>query len=282
MSRQRPRWWHRSCKLVAFAVVCFASRSSSFHVASHKRNSIVRSSTAKRALADDRASLNLCGEFEYKSSKTAPYSPRIEDFLSLDDTPRILLRGTGSNEVTRVEVDDALGRRYEALCRDLGLTSDASDGGYYQVRTAGVKFPGLQVDSLATIGVRQLTDGYEFVLVGDTTEATGIPLFVYFFNRVTGKAEKSDDDGSSAEQTTTSVNRISYSVSGERVQFTSKANLSIRLGFPRVILKILPGARTKMIEEKGGEALVSALEKDIPIALENLVDKYVGWLEVKE
>ncbi|EJK73275.1 hypothetical protein THAOC_05110 [Thalassiosira oceanica] len=274
-------------KLVAaLAVVCFAFETSSFTVAwnGKKRNNIL--STAKRASADDDATLNLYGEFEYKS-KTAPYSPRIVDFLSLDETPRILLRGTGKNEVARVkEVDDALNLRYEALCRDLGLTADnASDRGYctyYEVRTGGVRFPGLQVDSLATIGVRQLTDGYEFVLVGDTTEATGIPLFVYFFNRVTGKAEISDDDASSAEQTTTSVNRISYSVLDERVQFTSKANLSIRLGFPRVILKILPGARTKKIEEKGGEALVSALEKDIPTALENLVDKYVKWLQANE
>jgi len=272
--------------LVALAVVGFAVETASFTVAwSGKRGSGVRSSiTAKRASADDdRATLNLYGEFEYKSSKTVPSSPRIVDFLSLDETPRILLRGTGKNEVARVkEVDDALSLQYEAVCRDLGLTADAGDGGYYRVRTAGVKFPGLQVDSLATIGVRRLTDGYEFVLVKDTTEASGIPLFVYFFNRVTGKVEKSDDDASSAEQSTTSVNRISYSVLDERVQFTSKANLSIRLGFPRVILKVLPGARTRKIEEKGGEALVSALEKDIPTALENLVDEYVQWLEASE
>ena len=139
--------------------------------------------------------------------------------------------------------------------------------------------------SLVTIGVKIIAGAdfpsYEMVLIRDSTYAEGNRLFVWFFNKITGK-EKSNADGSSTvtgDQTTFSLNRFGV-VSKENgmISFEANANLIVRVRFPSFLMKAIPGASKEKFEKTGGASLQKALEDDLPAALEGFRQEYVRWL----
>lgn len=211
----------------------------------------------------------------------------MHDFFALPNTPPLILRGSKNNQVIELEnVDAELFERYKNSCAMLNASFPTAGDRIYEVTTSAVKFPGLRVMSLVTIGVKIIAGAdfpsYEMVLIRDSTYAEGNRLFVWFFNKITGK-EKSNADGSSTvtgDQTTFSLNRFGV-VSKENgmISFEANANLIVRVRFPSFLMKAIPGATKEKFEKTGGASLQKALEDDLPAALEGFRQEYVWWLE---
>jgi hypothetical protein len=240
---------------------------------------------------DGEASSMMTLDFRGKSSiMSSPVSfvegKSMHDFFALPNTPPLILRGSKNNQVIELEnVDAELFERYKNSCAMLKASFPTAGDRIYEVTTSAVKFPGLRVMSLVTIGVKIIAGAdfpsYEMVLIRDSTYAEGNRLFVWFFNKITGK-EKSNADGSSTvtgDQTTFSLNRFGV-VSKENgmISFEANANLIVRVRFPSFLMKAIPGASKEKFEKTGGASLQKALEDDLPAALEGFRQEYVRWL----
>jgi hypothetical protein len=211
----------------------------------------------------------------------------LHDFFTLPHTALLILRGSKNNQINELEnVDAALFERYKQSCAMLNASSPTADDRIFNVTTSAVRFPGLRVLSLVTIGVKIITNtnfpSYEMVLIHDSTYAEGNRLFVWFFNKISGK-DKGDTNGSSItknDQTTFSLNRFGViPKENSMISFEAKANLVVRIRFPSFLMKAIPGASKEKFEKTGCEALEKALEDDLPPALEGFRQEYVRWLE---
>lgn len=232
--------------------------------------------------------LNFSGETVITSDLAAVDNNKpLQDFFALPHAAPLILRGSKNNTVIEVEnVDIELFKQYQENCKRSDISSPTPDDRIYDVTTAGVQFPGLKVMSVVTVGVKMVSTtsdlpGYELVLIRDQTYAEGGRLFVWFFNKVTGKNKNNKDELSPGkEQTTFSVNRISV-VPKENgmISFEANANLSILIQFPSFLMKAIPGASKEKLEKTAGESIQKTLEDDLPMALEGFRQEYVRWLE---
>ena len=239
---------------------------------------------------DEKASpmttLNFVGTTVAKSEPAAVDESRsLHEFFALPHTASLILRGSKDNQIKKVEnIDAELFQQYEQNCAELNASMPTSADQLYDVTIPGIKFPGLQVMSVVTIGVKIISTSYfpsyQLVLIRDSNYAIGNRLFCWFFNRVTGKSTINKKASSSKNiQTTFSINRISV-VPKENgmISFEANANLSVFLRFPSFLMKAIPGASKENFELTGGEFLQKALEDDLPVALEGFRNEYVRWL----
>ncbi|KAK1745096.1 hypothetical protein QTG54_004387, partial [Skeletonema marinoi] len=187
---------------------------------------------------DAATTLNLYGEATIRSESVPPPHDKIHEFFALPESASLLLRGSNNNEIVEItNVDDDLRDAYQQQCRKV----DAS----------------LQIMSIATIGTKVIKEGhagfpaYEFVLIRDATYATGSRVFVWFFNKVTGK----DKDNKREDQSTQSLNRIRVlPIEDGSIEFECNANLSINIKIAAVLMKIIPNK--EKAEKTGGDLCV--------------------------
>ncbi|KAL3766694.1 hypothetical protein ACHAW5_006952 [Stephanodiscus triporus] len=243
---------------------------------------------------DGKSSSMMTLNFEGETSITSNPAKFVEgkslhEFFALPHTAQLVLRGSKNNQIHEIEnVDAELFERYKRSCATLKASLPTADDRIFDVSTSAVSFPGLRVMSLVTIGVKIITKtdppfpSYEMVLIRDSTYAEGNRLFVWFFNKITGK-DKDNADGSlrtKNDQTTFSLNRFGV-VKKENgmISFQANASLIVQIRFPSFLMKAIPGASKEKFEKIGGESLQKALEDDLPAALEGFRQEYVRWLE---
>mmetsp|Transcript_25478 Transcript_25478/g.39997 ORF Transcript_25478/g.39997 Transcript_25478/m.39997 type:complete len:295 (-) Transcript_25478:848-1732(-) len=229
---------------------------------------------------DAETTLNLYGEATIRSESVPPPHEKIHEFFALPESASLLLRGSNNNEIVEItDVDDDLRKAYQQQCQKVGASFPTADDLFYDVTTSGVRFPGLQIMSIATIGTKVIKGhagfpAYEFVLIRDATFAKGSRAFVWFFNKVTGK----DKDNKSEDQATQSLNRIRVlPMDDDSIAFECNANLSISIKIPAVLMKIIPNKEEA--EKTGGESLCATLNGDIPYALSGFRQEYMNWLK---
>lgn len=223
--------------------------------------------------------LNLYGEATILSESVPPPHEKIHEFFALPQSASLLLRGSNNNEIVEItNVDDDLREAYQQQCKKVDASLPTDDDLFYDVTTSGVRFPGLQIMSIATIGTKVIKEGhagfpaYEFVLIRDATFAKGSRVFVWFFNKVTGK----DKDNKREDQATQSLNRIRVlPMEDGSIAFECNANLSISIKIPAVLMKIIPNK--EKAEKTGGESLCATLNGDIPYALSGFRQEYLNW-----
>lgn len=233
--------------------------------------------------------LNFEGETSI-SSKPAAFveGKSLHNFFALPHTAPLILRGSKNNQINELaNVNAALFERYNQSCALLNASLPTADDRIFDVTTSAVSFPGLRVLSLVTIGVKIITNtdfpSYEMVLIRDSTYAEGNPLFVWFFNKISGKGKRDTVSSSLTknDQTTISLNRFGVILrENSMISFEANANLVVRIRFPSFLIKTIPGASKEKFEKAGGESLQKALEDDLPAALEGFRQEYVGWLEI--
>ncbi|KAL7469671.1 hypothetical protein ACHAXS_009942 [Conticribra weissflogii] len=234
-----------------------------------------------------------------RKSDPAPRPPEessksIHDFFRLPDTPLLLLRGSKDNAV--IEIDDPDPKVLEAYalqCSVVNASAPAPNDRIFDVTTSGVKFPGLEIKSQAIIGgklisVKEERDGeempcFQFVLIQDSTYATGSRFLVWLFNKITGNSNNASDNGEkdieTGSQTTTSLNRVSaLSVNNGAIEFECNASLGVKMQFPALMMKLIPDGKDKS-EKSGSASLRKALETDVPVSLARFRDAYCQWLE---
>ncbi|KAL7537576.1 hypothetical protein ACHAWF_005815 [Thalassiosira exigua] len=264
---------------------------------SRHHNTPIRSSTELFGSEGDNAEssssekggmiLNFVADFSV-DSESVPFAgkSKMHEFFGTPKHALPLLRGSKNNQIKELKnVGADLIQRYEHVCGKVNASSPSSIDRFFEVETAGIQFPGLRVMTVATIAVKTLSTqalpGYEFVLVRNSIYAEGNRLFVWFFNKVTGKDGKEDHSG---EQTTCSITRITVNENrpGDgMVSFNSKAFLSVQVSFPSILMKAIPGASKEKFERTGGSSLRKALVDDCPVALAHFREEYILWLELK-
>ena len=228
---------------------------------------------------DVATTLNLYGEATIRSESVPPPHEKIHEFFSLPESASLLLRGSNNNEIVEItNIDDDLLEAYQQQCKKVSASAPTARDLFYEVTTSGVSFPGLQIMSIATIGTKVIKEGhagfpvYEFVLIRDATFAKGSRLFVWFFNKVTGK----DKDSKREDQATQSLNRIRViPMEDGSIAFECNANLSISIKIPAVLMKIIPNK--EKAEKTGGQSLCATLKGDIPTALSCFRQEYIDW-----
>ncbi|KAL7446178.1 hypothetical protein ACHAXM_010044 [Skeletonema potamos] len=260
------------------------SRKRSFLLAKSNSNLISNDEEDPRNTKDAATTLNLYGEATIHSEAVPPPHDKIHEFFALPESASLLLRGSNNNEIVEItNVDEELREAYQEQCKKVNASAPTPNDLFYGVRTSGVRFPGLQIMSLATIGTKIIREGhagfpaYEFVLIRDETYATGNKVFVWFFNKVTGK----DKDSKREDQTTLSLNRIRVlPMEDGSIAFECNANLSVSIKIPPVLMKII--SSKEKAEKTGGESLCATLKGDIPSALSGFRQEYMKWRKGNE
>jgi len=231
--------------------------------------------------------LNLIGKTVVSSEPTIFNNNRsMDDFFALPRTAELLLQGSKNNTIHEIKnIDSDLYEQYRRNCEIFNASLPSSTDRIYNVTTSGVRFPGLHVMSIVTIGIKLISTptfpSYEIVLIRDSNYAEGNPLFLWFFNKVTGN-DKMIKGGPAYKkvQTAFSINRISIVPhENDMISFQGNATLSLLLQFPSFLFKALPGASKEKSERTGGKYLKKALDDDLPAALERLRREYVRWLQ---
>ena len=226
--------------------------------------------------------LNLVGEIT-KTSEAAPTpkDKKLLDFFSLPDSAPLILRGSKNNHIVEItNPDTVLLDAYQKQCRHVNAHSPKPNDKLFDVTTSGVEFPGLKVMSVATIGVNIFVcdrglPSYQFVLIRDSTYAEGNRIFVWFFNKVTGKDAHSNGN----ESTTQSLNIIrTVPVGNDEIAFEANASLIVQVKVPSFLMKVIPSGKAKA-EETGGKSICKVLEEDIPVALRGFREEYLEWLQ---
>lgn len=276
--------------LLWMTIICQCCSSFAFQISNEARCKTSESSRQTQIFSNNNAkdddnksmmTLNFVGETIITSKVAAiDDNKSLLEFFSLPSSPLLILCGSKNNKVVEIEmIDDELLTQYKESCERTGALPPTEDDRFFDVTTTGVKFPGMEVLSLVTIGCKVAIDNndfpkYELVLVRDTTFARGNRLFVWFFNKVTGK-----DKDETTSQTTFSLNRISVIIPKQSgIAFEANASLNLLIKFPSLLMKAIPGASKEKFEKTGGESLVKALEDDLPTALEQFRQEYINWL----
>lgn len=153
-----------------------------------------------------------------------------------------------------------------------GMIPDLEDE-VFTVKTGGVQFPGLTLETSATMGMKLIEEDYgpkyEVVLIKDERKVTGLPPVVYLFNRLTGGG---NENGSSSTASTTYIT-CDFSQQDSKVIFTTDTILSVTVSFPSFLLKILPMDKAKA-EEKGSSAITQTVAKDVAASMTAYEEEY--------
>ena len=199
------------------------------------------------------------------------------DFFRDPKNRNILVSGGDGVLTHAVPPNPALLARWKKRAADLGATEPEATDTIISVQTGAISFPGLRLVSEAIIGAKFLLPAdassfpaYEFVLIDDTREVSGLRPIVWIYNQLTG-ADK-DNETSPVSLSRFTAHR---SKDGDSVIFKIDSFLEITIRFPALLLKIIPSSKEKA-EERGGAAVRKALSKDIDRAVACFRDAYAA------
>jgi hypothetical protein len=238
----------------------------------------------------------------------------------------LLLSGSGNNIPQRLSKIDAfpLLEEWRQQSRMVGaelppqVVSEGGDEGkdddvVYQVKTGGINFAGLRVQSNALIGVKIVhgvkdkscesneevggtTSGrhlpeYQLVYIKDEQTVEGPKVLVWIFHKLTGKnssgsrsssisSSNNDDENvevssNPKQQSVSSFSTFYVDISQDAKEaiFTIESMLDIAIKFPTFLLKILPVSKEKA-EEQGSASVMKTLVRDTGASLQRTVEHY--------
>lgn len=225
----------------------------------------------------DTATLTLDGD---ALVSTDPLPFVSDEFLAsfLQDTSNrnLLASAGGERPIKEIQLTADLLKTWRNACEDLGAQIPDETDSVIKVRTSGINFPGLKLESTAVIGIKEDSSNenqvYEFVLVGDENKVKGFPPVVWIFNKLTGSEGSGKADGNN--QSASSLTTLAYKkISESEVCFTTTSRLVVKVKFPAFLLKILPTNKEKA-EESGAKSITKVLEKDVNLAVKAFEKAY--------
>ena len=204
------------------------------------------------------------------------------DFFRNAVNRNCLISGGNTRETTTIPTTNGLLQKWKNRASSLqAVEPDASDD-VIQVRVGGMQFPGVTLESTSLIGTKLLLPSesnafpsYEFTLIQDSRQATGLPPLVWVFNKLTG-AGNQEREKDTAPMSLSRVT-VQESSDGKDITFKIETFLEIRVKFPAVLLKILPVKKEKA-EAQASEAVTKVLKKDIDAAIAKFRERYVDSL----
>ena len=244
--------------------------------------------------------LSFQASINYRT-KPAPLPPSeksMDDFFASKRHRDALLVGTGNIKVERFDSSSskiskrALAKRWKQEARASGgklLPPKVSDT-VIQLKLE-TSFLVFTIFALAILGVKLLPQSknveehqnlqsrqspeYQFVLLGEDFRAEGPPPLVWLFDQLTGAARRKNAE--TDDHTIHGIFHIWAECQESSIVFCSKTDISIDIGFPALLLGILP-VRQEVIETAASKALQESLERDLPPGIENFRKLYLEWV----
>jgi hypothetical protein len=237
----------------------------------------------------EETTLLLRGEISIASNPLPKTSDaKLVEFFQTPACRNLLLNGGGERPCNEVEVTQELLDDWRNRCVSLGARQPNEKDSILAVVSRGIQFPGLNVKSIATVGVKYVEDDdddvnrpddlelptprHEFVLLKNDSEASGLAPAVWIYNKLSGADSNKDNSNFK------SLSTVSYEEKDDVVVFRTKAFLSIGITFPKFLLRILPGDKST-IEEKAGKSIQKTLDKDVAQSMQAYEKAYLSNLE---
>eukprot|EP00980_Cylindrotheca_fusiformis_P022112 scaffold8995_cov139-Cylindrotheca_fusiformis.AAC.9 len=213
------------------------------------------------------------------SSKPVPLisHEKLLSFARSKDNRNLLISAGGKRPVKEFEVTPHLLTKWKTACDQLGAKNPDKCDSIVEVRTSGIDLPGLQLESLAVTGIKDVGESqnktiYEFVLIQHENKVRGLAAVVWIFNKLTGAGETDEKD----RQSTSSLSTLSYeAINDSEIVFTCRSQLLVQVNFPSFLLKILPTNKEKA-EESGQRSFSKALEKDVAKSMNEFEKAYLN------
>lgn len=193
-----------------------------------------------------------------------------------------LISAGGKRETRTIATTDELLEKWKKRALSLRVSEPERCDAIIEVRVGGIQFPGISLESISLIGSKLLIPiqpnmfpSYEFVLIQDKRQATGLRPFVWVYEKLTGEENKNREHDTAP----TSLSRVTVQqIKGdEGVTFRIETFLEIRINFPAFLLKILPVTKKKA-EAQGSQGIAKVIESDIDIAMAKFRDMYIASL----
>lgn len=272
-------------KLAALSLAFLGNPTVAFQPLAGARS--VSATTQLKATND--ASLKFVCDFPYECSGV-PFSPNddVFEFLSQDDQRNCLVTAGNQRDCKEIKgVDQSIMDLWKARASDLNAAMPTDKDSVVTVKTSGINFPGLSLESNAIIGCKLIAgeerEGsdtisfpmYEFTLITDEQQVSGAPPVVWIYNKLTG-ANTNNEEKKSNKKAPLSLTRVVCFEKEGTLVFQTNASLVIEVAFPKFLLRILPTTKEKA-EEQGSAAVTKTLKKDITAAMDTLQKQYVKW-----
>lgn len=193
-----------------------------------------------------------------------------------------LISAGGIRETKTLPTTDELLEKWKRQALSLGAAEPERSDAILEVKVGGIRFPGITLESASIVGSKLLIPiqpnmfpSYEFVLIADKRQATGLRPFVWVYEKLTGEGDKERK----RDTAPTSLSRVTVEqVKGdEGVTFRIETFLEVRIKFPAFLLKILPVTKQKA-EAQGSQGIAKLIKSDIDIAMAKFRDLYIASL----
>ena len=220
--------------------------------------------------AGGKCTLQFRADIQTESS-VLPYSTResVEAFFTCPDNRNLFITAGGKREYEKLEIldTDILLASWTRICAQEGNAIPDKSDEIFTVKTGGMSFPGLTLETRATMGIKLVEKEsgptYEVTLIGDDRKVKGLPPVVYIFNKLTGGGGggAGEESGSSDNVSTTKI-ICEFNPESSNVTFKTSTQFTINIRFPSILMKIIPTSKEKA-EEQGSQAITKAVGKDV-------------------
>jgi hypothetical protein len=231
------------------------------------RTSESRSEEIDTTEEQSNSELKFIGEIGTVSS-ALPYKSKddVVSFFKCPENRNLFITAGGKRECKMLPMTPELLEEWTTICEQEGKTLPDEMDEIFTVKTGGVHFPGLTLETSATMGIK-LTEKefgplYEVAMIGEERKVKGLPPVVYLFNKLTGGGS---GNGTSNSISTTDI-VCDFGQEDSKVVFKTDTSLVFTVRFPSVLMKILPTNKEKA-EEQGSVAITKAVAKDIEASM---------------
>lgn len=237
----------------------------------------------------DKACLVLRADY-VKATTPAPAIPpeQMVDFFRNPLHRGCLISAGGKRETKIFPTTDELLERWKRRALSLGAAEPERSDTIIEVRVGGIRFPGISLESTSLVGSKLLIPiqpnvfpSYEFVLIQDKRQATGLRPFVWVYDKLTGEGDKERERDTAptslSRVTVEQIEAVEQIKGGEDITFRIETFLEIRIKFPAFLLKILPVTKQKA-EAQGSLGISKVIKSDIDIAMAKFRDLYIASL----
>jgi hypothetical protein len=234
-----------------------------------RESTVVEESVDLEAIEEEDAKCTLQFRADINTeSNVLSYSSKdeVQAFFTCPNNRNLFITAGGKREYQKLEISPDILADWARICASEGNTIPNASDEVFTVKTGGMSFPGLTLETRATMGIKlvEMESGptYEVTLIGDDRKVKGLPPVVYIFNRLTGGGSGS---GSSNNISTTKI-ICEFDTENSNVIFKTSTQFIINVRFPSILMKIIPTSKEKA-EEQGSQAITKAVGKDIETSM---------------
>jgi len=173
---------------------------------------------------------------------------------------------------------------------DIDPSVDMTQDDSYEVLevVTRTQFPGMVLKSMNIIGSKRIFSNsdqqydpsqYQLTLLDTKLEPEGNSPIVWLFKKIVGKETNGISKQPMEEPRGSSFTTFTLEyLNDNEIQFTSDAKLSVRVEFPKLLIRLLPVSLEKM-EEQGSKSMQSTIDKEVGPALERYVDTLMALMK---